>query len=147
MAMKRGLLLIGFIVWANACGSPTNASPDPVPFPGNIKYVRTRPIAGTTTQPVMFNYSIPIPEPNHMRSNQRFLFMKAVDETTFVNEYPINDYTYVGLDNTISISDPAVSACNVASDIYLNDTRVQRVSTDGHCEAARVSVSKDGKVH
>jgi hypothetical protein len=124
------------------------------PALSSIRYVRTRPVTRPPSPYGMgLSYVIPQPSDPRQRPRMSMVSLRAVNETTFVCDFP-GIFRDIPADTecTFWVNDEEVSEESVASDIYVNGTRirVERFTdgvTGGTMERGRFKVSEDGRVY
>ena len=146
--MRRGRSIIGLVALSllvgGACG-PTQPSVSDRVTLVSVRYVRTRPVVATAAI-VSLQYSIARPEDPFRRPSIGAVSQRAVDDLTFVYDYPQNFSVPVDQECTFYVEDLAVSPYYLATDIYVNDTRI-RVEKAGNYEYGRFKVDTNGRVY
>ena len=143
---RRWLQLAAVIVIITAMScSPTHPTTPSTTLKA-IRYVRTRPVTGSA-QFVGLGYNIPIPGDPYGRSRISEVSLRSVDGTTFVYDFldTFSD-TPVDTECLFWVDDQAVSPYYVATDIYVNETRI-RVETTGNFEYGHFKVGAAGNVY
>jgi hypothetical protein len=147
MTSRRFLWLASILVITAGSCSPTQPSTATVTL-RSVRYVRTVPVTGGA-QSVRLGSSIPIgPDPSQGRIRLSEVPLSAVDEVTFTYDSP-STFNEIPIDTECIfwITDPAVSPFYVATDIYLNETRVSRIVTAGNYQYGHVKITRDGHLY
>jgi|SRR5687768_3576616 len=111
----------------------------------SVRYVRTRPVVAPEAT-VFLQYSILHLNDPYQRRQMGAFQLRAIDEVTFVYDHA-NTFS-VPFDQWCSfyVNDTSVSPYSVATDIYVNDTKV-KVEKAGNFETARFRVDQNGRVY
>jgi hypothetical protein len=126
------------------CGGPTEPKVEYVTLT-SVRYVRTRPAVAPTTF-VGLNFSIPRPTDAYNRPIMSGVGLRAVDDVTFVYDYPETFRIPVGYTCTFYVLDAAVSPYSIATDLFVNGTEIH-VEKAGDYEYGRFKVDASGRVY
>jgi hypothetical protein len=150
--MRRfaGLAMIWAIGVIAASCSPTKPSaPETGVQLNSIRYVRTLP--ATSPLPaygVLLHATYPIIGDRLGRSViNGGAALRSVNDTTFVDPNPKNQYLPVDALITVWIQDDAVSPNRLGHDIYINETKISVQEAGAPYEYAVFKISKDGRVY
>lgn len=139
-----GALLTLSLSVLTSCSSSTSTSPSSGLALRSVRYVRTLPTTYASTS-VTLNYTLPASHGLHHRRTGQ-VALRAIDATTFVYDSPDDLYVPTEADCTFWVVDPAVSPYYIATDIFVNDTRL-RVDQDGNYAYGVMTVDGTGAVH
>lgn len=144
MINLRLLLFTALLVLGLTSCSPAQPSTATITLTA-IRYVRTRPVTASA-QLVELISNIPIIGDPEGRSQIGTVSLRSVDGTTFVYDNPEIFGLPVDTECTFLVEDQAVSPFEIATDIYVNSTRI-RVEIAGNNEIGHFKVGADGHVY
>ena len=90
--------------------------------------------------------NIPRPDDAYQRPHLASVSLRSVDDVTFVYDYPETFRVPIDLTCAFYVDDEGVSPHFVATDIYVNDTKI-RVEKGGAFEYGRFRVDRNGNVY
>lgn len=145
-----GLALLWTIGVAAASCSPTKPSaPETGVQVNSVRYVRTLPATGPPpAYGVILHATYPrIGDPLGRVVIDGVASLQPVNDSTFVDPYPKNQYLPVDSQITVWIQDEAVSPNRLGRDIYINETKISVQAAGAPYEYAVFKISKDGRVY
>ncbi|WP_291986134.1 hypothetical protein [Luteitalea sp.] len=141
-------LLIASVL-APACrhSSPVAPSEPVTAAVTTVRYERLKPVGGDASAPVVVTiwYALAPGDP-YDRTSPRLCVLEASGSNTFVCRSPRFEFIPVDRDWTASVSDPAVSSLPVASDLYLNLTRIRVITYSNGAQSGVFRIDAHGHV-